>query len=76
MCNDTLPNASALAISLSVLMSARDFGNFQITPFSGFKMTIRLAERTRPNAREETLIVLTSVETAINRVSHNEIMDY
>ena len=45
MCNDTLPNASALAISLSVLMSARDFRNFQITPFSGFKMSIRLAER-------------------------------
>ena len=45
MCNDTLPNASALAIFLSVLMSARDFGNFQITPFSGFKMSIRLAER-------------------------------
>ena len=45
MYNDALPNASALAISLSVLMSARDFRNFQITPFSGFKMSIRLAER-------------------------------
>ena len=45
MCHDTLPNASALAIFLSVLMSARDFGNFQITPFSGFKMLIRLDER-------------------------------
>ena len=28
--------------------------------------------QTRPNAREETLVVLTSGVTAINRVSHNE----
>ena len=49
MCNDTLPNASALAISLSALMSAGDFGNFQITPFSGFTMSIKGCTVSRPS---------------------------
>ena len=49
MCNDTLPNASALAISLSALISAGDFGNFQITPFSGFTMSIKGCTVSRPS---------------------------
>ena len=73
MCDDALPNASSLAISLSVLMSASDVNQrlhslqtIVIVPDSPSGV------RTRPNAREETLVVLTSGVTAINRVSHDE----
>ena len=85
MCNDTLPNCTRyFFVCIDVRWRLRKLSDH--TLFRLYDVNQRLHSlqtivivpdspsgvRTPPNTREETLVVLTSGVTAINRVSHNE----